>query len=96
MSDPSETHEQLIEAKLELIRQKMESGFSELKTLFSSHVAEDAAKDAAAHTSLHKLEDRVRSLEIEQATTLTKMRIMVLVLSLSSGGAGALISKLVV
>ncbi len=68
----------------------MGSGFNEVKVAISNHVQEDNK----AHATIDEMEKRLRSLEIESARFTTQMRIFCTILSLGSGGAGALISKL--
>lgn len=85
-----ETKDLLIDAKLDLLRNEMRTGFASLQQTLTSH----AADDAKAHNQIDQLEERLRQIELETARAQTKMQIIGLLLSLGSGGAGALMSKL--
>lgn len=93
MSDDTGNHtkDQLLEAKLELIRGQMESGFNRLEGALVSHTREDDQ----AHAEIAKLADRLRELELEMARESTKLRLFMALVGLGGGGVGAAISKFV-
>lgn len=83
-------NEDISDLKLEIVRTELRTGFSEVKAAIIA-LAASVEKESLRVSAL---ESRIRALELEGAANATKLKIFGLVMTLSSGGAGALISKL--
>lgn len=79
-----------LDLKLELIRTDLRAGLTEIRAILNAQTA-TMEKEALKVT---EIEERLRSLEMEAVRAETKFKILGLIVSISSGGAGALLSKL--
>lgn len=85
------TRDQLLESKLETMRVQMAAGFASLESAMKAHVKDDDER----HAALDTLMERVRLMELEQARESTKLKLIMAVMSVSSGGLGAVLAKFV-
>lgn len=77
-----EASTELIDAKLDLIRQEVRAGFEHLGTKFDGH-----------EHRVEVLEERMRTVELDSAESRTKLKLLGILMSLGSGGLGAAFAK---
>lgn len=83
------TREQLLDARLELLRQQMTAGFDRMEAALTTHVKEDDER----HAKVDQLEERLRQVELESARESTKLKLIMALMSVGGGGLGAVVSK---